>query len=208
MGRPHVQPSGNGETEATPQTALWNDAIMLSRQTIWSANIWEMILFLWKISATIAKTGFSVLKLVSLQSRTTGSRLNIIILAEGAIDMNGKPISSSYVKDVSFPIFHRSYPIFFHFALLFFLLKDRQNRVNCICLLSAGGPKAGLWHQTDGAGPRPTRRNSVSIWQNPGEATHSSRTCLFNNAGMLGSWLHLSDNTHVYLPLPSLTCWQ
>lgn len=37
-----------------------------------------------------------------LQSRTRGgSRLNIIIIAEGAIDINGKPISSNYVKDVS-----------------------------------------------------------------------------------------------------------
>lgn len=35
-----------------------------------------------------------------LQSRTTGSRLNIVIVAEGAIDMNGEPISSTYVKDV------------------------------------------------------------------------------------------------------------
>ncbi|KAM8856749.1 ATP-dependent 6-phosphofructokinase, liver type [Spinachia spinachia] len=33
-------------------------------------------------------------------SRTKGSRLNIIILAEGAIDMNGKPITSTYVKDL------------------------------------------------------------------------------------------------------------
>ncbi|XP_008285873.1 6-phosphofructokinase, liver type [Stegastes partitus] len=33
-------------------------------------------------------------------SRTTGSRLNIIIIAEGAIDRNGKPISSTYVKDL------------------------------------------------------------------------------------------------------------
>uniref|UniRef100_A0A674NXM9 6-phosphofructokinase n=1 Tax=Takifugu rubripes TaxID=31033 RepID=A0A674NXM9_TAKRU len=39
-----------------------------------------------------------------LESRTTGSRLNIIIIAEGAIDMNGKPITSTYVKDVSFKI--------------------------------------------------------------------------------------------------------
>lgn len=38
---------------------------------------------------------------VSAQSRVTGSRLNIIIVAEGAIDMNGKPISSKGVKDVS-----------------------------------------------------------------------------------------------------------
>uniref|UniRef100_A0A8C3AQ10 6-phosphofructokinase n=1 Tax=Cyclopterus lumpus TaxID=8103 RepID=A0A8C3AQ10_CYCLU len=37
-------------------------------------------------------------------SRTTGSRLNIIIIAEGAIDINGKPISSTYVKDVSVKI--------------------------------------------------------------------------------------------------------
>lgn len=36
-----------------------------------------------------------------LQSRTTGSRLNIVIVAEGAIDINGEPISSTYVKDVS-----------------------------------------------------------------------------------------------------------
>ncbi|XP_056286167.1 ATP-dependent 6-phosphofructokinase, liver type [Pseudoliparis swirei] len=33
-------------------------------------------------------------------SRTTGSRLNIIIIAEGAIDINGKHISSTYVKDL------------------------------------------------------------------------------------------------------------
>uniref|UniRef100_A0A8C5ZEF7 Phosphofructokinase, liver type n=1 Tax=Marmota marmota marmota TaxID=9994 RepID=A0A8C5ZEF7_MARMA len=34
------------------------------------------------------------------QTRSRGSRLNIIIIAEGAIDRNGKPISSSYVKDL------------------------------------------------------------------------------------------------------------
>ncbi|XP_026000788.1 ATP-dependent 6-phosphofructokinase, liver type isoform X1 [Astatotilapia calliptera] len=34
-------------------------------------------------------------------SRTSGgSRLNIIIVAEGAIDINGKPISSNYIKDL------------------------------------------------------------------------------------------------------------
>ncbi|KAM9347182.1 ATP-dependent 6-phosphofructokinase, liver type [Symphorus nematophorus] len=33
-------------------------------------------------------------------SRLKGSRLNIIIVAEGAIDRNGKPISSTYVKDL------------------------------------------------------------------------------------------------------------
>ncbi|XP_026151139.1 ATP-dependent 6-phosphofructokinase, liver type isoform X2 [Mastacembelus armatus] len=33
-------------------------------------------------------------------SRTKGSRLNIIIVAEGAIDINGKPISSTYIKDL------------------------------------------------------------------------------------------------------------
>lgn len=37
------------------------------------------------------------------QTRSRGSRLNIIIIAEGAIDRNGKPISSSYVKDVRGP---------------------------------------------------------------------------------------------------------
>ncbi|XP_029796464.1 ATP-dependent 6-phosphofructokinase, liver type [Suricata suricatta] len=34
------------------------------------------------------------------QTRSTGSRLNIIIIAEGAIDRSGKPISSRYVKDL------------------------------------------------------------------------------------------------------------
>ncbi|XP_077851603.1 ATP-dependent 6-phosphofructokinase, liver type isoform X7 [Macaca mulatta] len=34
------------------------------------------------------------------ETRSRGSRLNIIIIAEGAIDRNGKPISSSYVKDL------------------------------------------------------------------------------------------------------------
>ncbi|XP_037136500.1 ATP-dependent 6-phosphofructokinase, liver type [Syngnathus acus] len=33
-------------------------------------------------------------------SRIKGSRLNIIIVAEGAIDMHGKPISSTYLKDL------------------------------------------------------------------------------------------------------------
>ncbi|XP_054887955.1 ATP-dependent 6-phosphofructokinase, liver type [Poeciliopsis prolifica] len=34
------------------------------------------------------------------KSRNKGSRLNIIIVAEGAIDSNGKPISSTYIKDL------------------------------------------------------------------------------------------------------------
>eukprot|EP00069_Balaena_mysticetus_P012771 bmy_21839T0 len=34
------------------------------------------------------------------ETRSRGSRLNIIIIAEGAIDRNGKPISSRYVKDI------------------------------------------------------------------------------------------------------------
>ncbi|XP_037542850.1 ATP-dependent 6-phosphofructokinase, liver type [Nematolebias whitei] len=34
------------------------------------------------------------------KSRTKGSRLNIIIVAEGAIDSHGKPISSTYIKDL------------------------------------------------------------------------------------------------------------
>lgn len=41
---------------------------------------------------------------VYLQSRISGSRLNIIIVAEGAIDINGEPISSTYLKDVSLKI--------------------------------------------------------------------------------------------------------
>lgn len=35
------------------------------------------------------------------QTRTRGSRLNIIIVAEGAIDKHGKPITSEDVKNVS-----------------------------------------------------------------------------------------------------------
>ncbi|CAL1582363.1 unnamed protein product [Knipowitschia caucasica] len=35
-----------------------------------------------------------------LEASRTGSRLNIIIVAEGAIDANGKPISSTYIKDL------------------------------------------------------------------------------------------------------------
>uniref|UniRef100_A0A8D1M053 6-phosphofructokinase n=1 Tax=Sus scrofa TaxID=9823 RepID=A0A8D1M053_PIG len=35
------------------------------------------------------------------ETRSRGSRLNIIIIAEGAIDRHGKPITSRYVKDVS-----------------------------------------------------------------------------------------------------------
>ncbi|XP_017394141.1 ATP-dependent 6-phosphofructokinase, liver type isoform X2 [Cebus imitator] len=34
------------------------------------------------------------------ETRSRGSRLNIIIIAEGAVDRHGKPISSSYVKDL------------------------------------------------------------------------------------------------------------
>ncbi|MEJ1288092.1 hypothetical protein NN561_019121 [Cricetulus griseus] len=34
------------------------------------------------------------------ETRSRGSRLNIIIIAEGAIDRHGKPISSNYVKDL------------------------------------------------------------------------------------------------------------
>ncbi|KAG8558621.1 hypothetical protein GDO81_017067 [Engystomops pustulosus] len=34
------------------------------------------------------------------ESRSRGSRLNIIIIAEGAIDQNGEPITSNYVKEL------------------------------------------------------------------------------------------------------------
>ncbi|KAG8135860.1 hypothetical protein E2320_008859 [Naja naja] len=36
----------------------------------------------------------------ALWTRSRGSRLNIIIIAEGAIDRNGKPITSNYVKEL------------------------------------------------------------------------------------------------------------
>lgn len=38
---------------------------------------------------------------VMMQTRSRGTRLNIIIVAEGALDRHGKPITSSIVKDVS-----------------------------------------------------------------------------------------------------------
>lgn len=38
---------------------------------------------------------------LTAQTRSRGTRLNIIIVAEGAIDRHGKPITSSFVKDVS-----------------------------------------------------------------------------------------------------------
>ena len=39
---------------------------------------------------------------ISGQERKLGQRLNIIIVAEGAIDQDGKIITPDYVKDVSF----------------------------------------------------------------------------------------------------------
>lgn len=41
------------------------------------------------------------------QTRSRGSRLNIIIVAEGAIDRHGKAITSSIVKDVSTECFQK-----------------------------------------------------------------------------------------------------
>lgn len=38
---------------------------------------------------------------VAVQSRSRGSRLNIIIVAEGAMDRHGRPVTSDRVKDVS-----------------------------------------------------------------------------------------------------------
>ena len=37
------------------------------------------------------------------QERGIGQRLNIIIVAEGAIDMEGKPITANDIRDVSVP---------------------------------------------------------------------------------------------------------
>uniref|UniRef100_A0A8C6USD3 ATP-dependent 6-phosphofructokinase n=1 Tax=Neogobius melanostomus TaxID=47308 RepID=A0A8C6USD3_9GOBI len=46
------------------------------------------------------KEGWEDLMCARLEASRTGSRLNIIIVAEGAIDTNGKPISSTYIKDL------------------------------------------------------------------------------------------------------------
>ena len=43
----------------------------------------------------------TILYFVFNQTRNRGSRLNIIIVAEGAIDKNGKPITSEDIKNVS-----------------------------------------------------------------------------------------------------------
>lgn len=43
----------------------------------------------------------TILPFVLNQTRNRGSRLNIIIVAEGAIDKNGKSISSEDIKNVS-----------------------------------------------------------------------------------------------------------
>uniref|UniRef100_A0A8C3JZX4 Phosphofructokinase domain-containing protein n=1 Tax=Calidris pygmaea TaxID=425635 RepID=A0A8C3JZX4_9CHAR len=42
----------------------------------------------------------TILRICVNPTRSRGSRLNIIIIAEGAIDRSGKPISSNYVKDL------------------------------------------------------------------------------------------------------------
>lgn len=44
---------------------------------------------------------FANMLLFMIQTRSRGTRLNIIIVAEGAINRHGKPITSSFVKDVS-----------------------------------------------------------------------------------------------------------
>lgn len=44
--------------------------------------------------------GKSANSIVFIQTRGRGSRLNIIIVAEGAIDLHGKPITSEDVKHV------------------------------------------------------------------------------------------------------------
>lgn len=46
-------------------------------------------------------TPLTTFSLAPDQTRTRGSRLNIIIVAEGAIDKNGKPITSEDIKNVS-----------------------------------------------------------------------------------------------------------
>lgn len=55
---------------------------------------------LWSGCAQLAQILAKLLCPLLPQTRSRGSRLNIIIIAEGAIDRNSKPISSNYVKDV------------------------------------------------------------------------------------------------------------
>lgn len=99
------------------------------------------------------------------QTRDGGSRLNIIIVAEGAIDKHGKAITSDNIKDVSgnggaqgtagtqgtipFPPFwgrSRSSP----------------------GVLTAGGETSGVRHQSDHPGPRPARGDPLGLRPHPG----------------------------------------
>lgn len=50
---------------------------------------------------SISFTRLTTFLFVLDQTRTRGSRLNIIIVAEGAIDKTGKPITSEDIKNVS-----------------------------------------------------------------------------------------------------------
>lgn len=50
---------------------------------------------------SISFTTLTILPFVLNQTRNRGSRLNIIIVAEGAIDKQGKPITSEDIKNVS-----------------------------------------------------------------------------------------------------------
>lgn len=53
---------------------------------------------------------FENMLLFMAQTRSRGTRLNIIIVAEGAIDRHGKPITSSFVKDVSIQVKKKGKP--------------------------------------------------------------------------------------------------
>lgn len=74
------------------------------------------------------------------QTRVGGSRLNIIIVAEGAIDKHGKAISSDDIKNVSGE--GGSKPPFFSPPSPF--LVPLQDRIQAHPCLAAGGEAFGL----------------------------------------------------------------
>uniref|UniRef100_A0A8C7ZEW3 ATP-dependent 6-phosphofructokinase n=1 Tax=Oryzias sinensis TaxID=183150 RepID=A0A8C7ZEW3_9TELE len=73
-----------------------------------------------------------------MDQRSRGSRLNVIIVAEGAISRDGKPITSDQIKKVCFPFELRCQIC----CLFFFLVAPRTLRPVCICALQ--GSRMGV----------------------------------------------------------------
>lgn len=55
-----------------------------------------------------------------MQQRKIGNRLNVIIVAEGALDLHGKPITCDIIKNVSQTLLHKNMIILIFFYQLVF----------------------------------------------------------------------------------------